>query len=89
MARQVIFSDDLSNYYSSVLKTPFDVKNAVAKTYSKSWSLVSGVDGGKTIVNGHTVDYRILPYPDVKFGDLVVTKVDVSSKGGILFITFR
>ncbi len=89
MAKEVVFSDDVSNYYNEVLKTPADVKNAIAKTYTKQWSLMSGVDGTKTSINGNSVDYRILPYPDVRFGDFVVSKVDVSSRGGILLITFR
>lgn len=89
MAKQVVFSDDLSNYYNEVLKTPSDVKNAIAKTYTKQWSLMSGVDGTRVVINSNSVDYMILPYPNIKFGDFIITKVDVSSRGGILLITFR
>lgn len=88
MVRKVIVHDDISNYYTVRLTTPKLVKHAVARTYVKNWSLVAGVDGRDIVIGSDGVNWRDLPYPEISFRDFHVKKVDVSSKGNILIITF-
>lgn len=89
MAKTVIFTDDMNNYLTLKLNTPKLVKHAIAKTYSKSWSLIAGVDGSQITVGTDTVEIDQLPHPGLTWGNFRVSGVDVSSKGSILFITFR
>lgn len=88
MSIQVVFCDDIDQYVTRTLTTEHQIKNAVAKTYEKSWSIDASVDGTWPVSGTETVDIELLPFPDVTFRDFVVTEVNVTSQGGVLYISF-
>lgn len=86
--KRVVFSDDVENYLSYDIQTERELKHAVAKTYTKSWSLTSTVDGSPYVIGTATVDTAILPHPELRFGRFTASHVNVTCKNRILFITF-
>ena len=86
--RKVVFVDSAETYLTDIIRDSKTLVNAIAKTYIKSWSLIASVDKSPYVIGSNTVDHRLLPYPEINFRDFNITKVNVSSKSGIVYIEF-
>lgn len=87
---KVIFVDDI-NAYRDVLNNidTYQIKEIVANSYLKNWSLPVTLDG-RSVTKTSTIslDPELLPYPEIRYKEYVVIKVDVTLLDRQLIITF-
>lgn len=88
MVRKVVFTDSTETYWSDNIRDNKTLANAIAKTYTKSWALIASVDGSPYVVGSTTVNYKLLPYPEVRFRNFTITRVNVTVKGSNVYIEF-
>lgn len=87
---KVMFVDDL-NSYRDILPgvSTIYLREIIANTYLKAWALPVTVNGRHTgKLANQTLDPDILPYPNVKYRDYVVSSADISTVERQLVITF-
>lgn len=88
---KVLFVDDLNTYRDLLGNIDsYQIKEMIATTYNKNWSLPATVDSrhfGKSC--NLTIDPDFLPWPVIQYRHLHVISVDVSIIDRQIVITFN